>query len=363
MKNILFTEYNIKNMRMKNRLVRSATHNGTSAEHGFPSERTKEILTELAENQVGLIFTAACLVVEGEHYYSMASDDHIDAWREITKSVKGAGSAFAMQLTHLGRQSNPAIHLIPRVGPSAVPANENLPVPEELTVNQIKSIISAFAEACGRVKKAGFDAVQLHLAHGYLLDTFISPQANIRTDDYGGDTLKRSRIVVEILEEARKLVGDDYPILAKMSFNDRIEGGITPLEACKVAKIIAGAGIDGIEVSAGTLADDPDGICPYPKIEKEEEESCFREYAAELKKHVDVPVILVGCNRTPEIMTDIIESGDANLLSMSRPFIMEPDLVRRWKEGNLSKAACVSCNICLTLLMQGERVRCVVIDN
>ena len=361
MKDILFTEFNIKNLCLKNRLVRSATHNGTSADGGFPSIRTKEILTELAENQVGLILTAACLVVEGEHYYSMASDDHIDAWREITSSVKGAGSAFAMQLTHLGRQSNPAIHLIPCMGPSAVPANENSPVPKELTVNQIKSIISAFAEACGRAKKAGFDAVQLHLAHGYLLDTFISPQANIRTDDYGGDALKRSRIVVEILEEARRLVGDDYPILAKMNFNDYVDGGITPEEACKVAKIITDAGIDGIEVSAGTLADDPSRICPRPK--NEEEESCFRGYAAELKKHVDVPVILVGCNRTPEIMADIIESVEADLLSMSRPFIREPDLVRRWKEGNLSKAACVSCNGCLKLLMQGKRVRCVVIDN
>jgi len=98
MKNILFTEYILKNLQIKNRLVRSATHNGTSAERGFPSERTKEILTLLAEEQVGLIFTAACLVVDGTHYYSMASDDHIDAWREIIKSIEGKGSVFAMQL-------------------------------------------------------------------------------------------------------------------------------------------------------------------------------------------------------------------------------------------------------------------------
>ena len=360
MKNILFTEYNLKDLRIKNRLVRSATHNGTSAERGFPSGRTKEILTLLADEQVGLIFTAACLVVDGAHYYSMASDDHIDAWSEITKSIEGAGSVLAMQLMHPGRQSHPEIHLIPRVGPSAVPVNADSPIPKKLTIIEIKSIISAFAEACGRAKNAGFDAVQLHLAHGYLLDTFLSPQANIRNDDYGGNTLKRSRIVVEIIEEARKLVGDDYPILAKMNFNDYIDGGITTDEACKVAKIITGAGIDGIEISAGTLADDPNRICPRPK--NEEEESCFREYAVELKKNVNVPVILVGCHRTPEIMADIIETGDADLLSMSRPFIREPDLVSRWEKGNLTKAACISCNGCLRLIMEGKQVRCVVID-
>ena len=360
MKNLLFTEYKIKTLRIKNRLVRSATHIGTSTEHGFPSERTKEILTELAQNHVGLIFTASCLVVDGAHYHSMANDDYIDAWREITDNVKGKGSIFAMQLTHLGRQSNPQVNLVPRVAPSAIPVNANSPVPEELTAGEIKSIISAFAEACRRAKKAGFDAVQLHIAHGYLLNTFISPQANKRKDDYGGDTLRRSRIVVEILEEAKKLVGDDYPILAKMNFYDYLEGGITPVEACKVAKIIVDAGIDAIEISAGTAADDPVRACPRPK--NKGEESCFRGYAAELKKHVDVPVILVGCNRTPEVMTNIIESGDADLLSMSRPFIREPDLVRRWEEGDMSKAACISCNGCVKLLMQGERVRCVVTD-
>jgi len=218
-------------------------------------------------------------------------------------------------------------------------------IPREITVNEIENITEKFARACHRVKAAGFDAVQFHGAHGNLINNFMSPYTNIRTDDYGGSIENRARFMVDIINKARRLVGPDYPLMIKMNFDDFIEGGLEKDDAVSIAKKIARAGIDCIEVSGGTLSESKAHIA-VKGILRQEQEGYFQEYAKALKEAVDIPVVLVGGHRTPGAMAKLLEDGIADFISICRPFIREPGLIKRWKDGDLEKAKCISCNQC-----------------
>jgi 2,4-dienoyl-CoA reductase-like NADH-dependent reductase (Old Yellow Enzyme family) len=248
-----------------------------------------------------------------------------------------------MQLIHLGRQDMP--HLREPVAPSAVRLGKSGLVPRELTVEEIDSLVDKFAQSCRRVEAAGFDAVQLHAGHGFLISNFISPYFNIRKDEYGGSTEKRARFIVRIVEETRELVGDEFPILIKMNFDDFIPGGLDKDEAIRIAKIITQAGIDAIEVTGGISSIDP--LRQSAKgIKSEKDEAYFMPYAKALKDHVSVPIILVGGIRSPAVIESLLMNGIADFISMSRPFICEPKLIKRWKDGDVGKAKCISCNKC-----------------
>jgi 2,4-dienoyl-CoA reductase-like NADH-dependent reductase (Old Yellow Enzyme family) len=185
----------------------------------------------------------------------------------------------------------------------------------------------------------------LHSCHGFLINNFISPYANVRNDKYGGSTENRARFIVEIIERARELVGPEFPILIKMNFDDFIDGGLQRAEAIRIAQKIVKAGIDCIEVTGGTHSNNPDRISAAG-IHKCEDEAYFREYAKALKQSVDVPVILVGGNRSYENMSKLVADGVSDFVSMSRPLIREPGLIKRWWDGDLEKARCISCNKC-----------------
>jgi 2,4-dienoyl-CoA reductase-like NADH-dependent reductase (Old Yellow Enzyme family) len=355
MSSILFESASIKGVQLKNRFVRSATMEGLATFDGRPTQKLKELYFKLAEGEVGLIVTGAALVeayknlpnIDGLPFpLAIDEDRHVKDWREGIDGVHERGSKIAMQITHPGRQDYPSLRGSTPIAPSAVPLEDRNIIPREMTVDEIKEMVDKFAQACRRVKEAGFDAVQLHGGHGYLINNFISPYANVRTDRYGGSTENRSRFIVEIVEKARKFVGPGYPLMIKMNFDDFIEGGLDKDEAVRVAKIIAQAGIDCIEVSGGTQAEGGKHIS-VKGINTEEKEAYFRPYAEALKEHVSVPVILVGGLRTPSVMEKLVEDGVTDLVSMCRPFIREPQLIKRWKDGDLTKAKCISCNKCL----------------
>jgi 2,4-dienoyl-CoA reductase-like NADH-dependent reductase (Old Yellow Enzyme family) len=365
----LFERVRIKGVEVKNRFVRSATVEGMGMADGRPSGALGELYYALAEGEVGLIVTAAALVdgeaykkrrhVEGRAYdIAMDEDRYIEDWQEVVAGVHERGARIAMQLVHMGRQENPKIRGSSPVAPSAVPLTKTGIVPREMTVQEIEETVECFAQACRRVMEAGFDAVQLHGGHGYLISNFISPYANVRNDAYGGSTRNRARFVTEIVKRARELVGEDYPIMIKMNCDDFMDGGLTGIEASAVATIIAEAGIDCIEVTGGTNSDSPLRIA-VPGINKEEKEAYFVSYARLLKEHVSVPIILVGGFRTPRVIEKVLKEGAADLVSLSRPFIREPALVKRWKQGDLEKAKCISCNKC-ALYMFKQPLRCYV---
>jgi 2,4-dienoyl-CoA reductase-like NADH-dependent reductase (Old Yellow Enzyme family) len=354
MSSILFESASIKGVQLKNRFVRSATAEGLATFDGRPSRKLKELYFKLAKGEVGLIVTGATLVeayknlpnIEGLPFpLAIDEDRHVEDWREVIDGVHERGSKIAMQITHPGRQDYPRLRGSTPIAPSAVPLEDRNIVPREMTVDEIKEMVGKFAQACRRANEAGFDAVQLVGCHGYLVSNFISPYANVRTDDYGGSTENRARFIVEIVKRARELVGPEYPLMIKMNFDDFIDGGLDKDEALRVAKIIVQAGIDCIEVSGGTQAEGGKHIA-VKGINTEEKEGYFRSYAEALKEHVSVPVILVGGLRTPSVMEKLVEDGVTDFVSMCRPFIREPELIKRWKDGDLTKAKCISCNKC-----------------
>jgi 2,4-dienoyl-CoA reductase-like NADH-dependent reductase (Old Yellow Enzyme family) len=217
-------------------------------------------------------------------------------------------------------------------------------MPREMTANEIKDMIEKFAQAVRRGKQAGFDAVQLHGGHGYLISSFISPYTNRRTDEYGGDTSRRARFIVDIVRRARELVGENYPIMIKINCDEFVPGGLTMDESAHVARLIESASIDCIEITAG-IGETRNQIS-RKGITKVEKEAYFYPYAEALRKAVSIPLILVGGMRSPNVIEKILSDGIADMVSLCRPFIREPELLKRWKEGDLSKARCISCNQC-----------------
>jgi 2,4-dienoyl-CoA reductase-like NADH-dependent reductase (Old Yellow Enzyme family) len=369
MDSMLFEPARIKGVEVKNRSVRSATVEGLGTADGRPSGALRDLYCDLADGEVGLIVTAAALVdgqayrkrryVEGRAYdIAMDEDRYVEDWQEVVAAVHERGSRIAMQLVHVGRQESPKIRGSSPLAPSAVPLTNREIVPREMTAGEIEETVELFAQSCRRVMEAGFDGVQLHGGHGYLISNFISPYANVRTDAYGGSTRNRARFITDIVKRARELVGEDYPIMIKMNCDEFMEGGLTLDEAVETAKIITEAGIDCIEVTGGTNADSPLRIA-VPGINKEEKEAYFASHARALKEEVSVPVILVGGLRTPRVIEKVLKEGTADFVSLSRPFIREPGLVKRWKQGDLEKAKCISCNQCALYVFR-RPLRCYV---
>ena len=354
MNSIVLEPASIKGMQLKNRLVRSATAEGMTTFDGHPTQELKDLYCKLAEGEVGFIITGGTCIESWKNYpktlgmispFAIYHDRYIDPWRETIKAVHERGSKIAMQIVHFGRLDIPELRGSAPIAPSAVPINNSQVRPREMTINEIEDIIEKFVQACRRVKEAGFDAVQLHGAHGNLINNFMSPFTNCRTDAYGGSTENRARFVVEIVHRTRTLIGPDFPLMIKMNFNDFVNGGLDKNEAVGIAKIIARAGIDCIEISGGTLSESPNYIA-VKGIQKEEQEAYFKAYAKALKEQVAIPVILVGGTRTLKVMAQTLEEGCADFISMSRPFIREPGLIKRWKNGDKEKAKCISCNQC-----------------
>lgn len=365
MESLLFQPSKIKSMTLKNRFIRSATFEGMADFEGRPTQKLKELYCNLADGEVGLIVTGLAHVdgyknlpnIDGLPFpLTMDENRFIDDWGDLIEEVHNRGAKIAMQLIHLGRQDIP--HLREPIAPSAVQLENSGSVPRELTLDEINELIEKFAQSCRRVKEAGFDAVQLHGGHGYLISNFISPYFNIRNDEYGGSTENRARFIVKILEKARHLVGHEFPILIKMNFDDFIKGGLKKDEAIKIAKIIIQAGIDAIEVTGGTSSNNP--LRESVKgIMDEKDEAYFMPYARALKNHVSVPVILVGGLRSPTVIDKLLTDGIVDYISMARPFICEPGLIKRWKDGNMNKAKCISCNKCKENISK-ESLRCYI---
>jgi 2,4-dienoyl-CoA reductase-like NADH-dependent reductase (Old Yellow Enzyme family) len=369
----VFEPGKIGGMVIKNRLVRSATYEGMASEDGSVTDELVELYRTLAEGGVGLIITGYAYVQPSgkpmPRQTGIDRDDLIPGWRKIAETIHehGDGCKVAIQLVHCGRQS---FFLEKTVAPSAVldPFSSNMP--REMTVEEIEETIEAFAEAARRAKEAGFDTVQLHAAHGYLLSQFLSPHTNRRTDEYGGSTENRIKIVEDIYKRTVEKTGKDFPILIKMNVDDFLEGGIDLDESKKIAERLSKMGFAAIETSGGmdetAIRDEEElGWTPaYPSfcrinIMSKDEEAYHLPYAREIKKVIDVPLILVGGIRSLDVIEKILAEGSADFAALCRPLIREPDLPNRWLKGIGGLTAdCISCNGCVGSLAEGG-VRCI----
>jgi 2,4-dienoyl-CoA reductase-like NADH-dependent reductase (Old Yellow Enzyme family) len=218
-------------------------------------------------------------------------------------------------------------------------------------------ITVSYEAAAGRAREAGFDAVQIHAAHGYTLAKFISPLFNQRDDAYGGSAENRARFIVDIFKAMKAGGGENYPVLIKMNGADFIDGGMAVDDSTLVAEILDKEGIDAIEPSGGSVGGSYNSRGPLNKDEWEE--NFYMHLSEGIKKQVKTPVIMVGGLRRFETVEAVIQEGRADLIAFSRPFLREPDLVNRWEGGDRTPSTCISCNGCSGFMMKGEPGGCV----
>jgi 2,4-dienoyl-CoA reductase-like NADH-dependent reductase (Old Yellow Enzyme family) len=229
-----------------------------------------------------------------------------------------------------------------------------------MTAQDFEALINAFVIAAGRARTAGFDAVQIHAAHGYLLSQFLSPHFNKRTDEYGGTIQNRSRLLLEVLQGIRKVVGPDYPVFLKLNSEDFLPGGLTREDMVQTAAMLEGAGIDGIELSGGTFLSGTNNPSRPGKPGAGQPEAYYEAAATQYKEKVRVPLMLVGGIRTLETAERLITEGVADYISLCRPLIREPGLINRWYSGDRRPAFCISDSGCFKPGFEGKGVSCVV---
>ena len=346
---ILFTPIRIGSIQIPNRFVRSATHDFMAEEDGIATERQVQLFKQLAEGEVGLIITGHIYVnpngKASPRQAGISEDRFIEGLRRIPDAVHAYPIKIFIQLAHAGRQTKEKYCGCTPLAPSAVYEPTLKITPKEMTQQEIQRIINDFVQAGRRAKEAGFDGAQLHVAHGYLLSSFISPHTNRRSDAWGGSTANRLRIVIEIIRGIKGMIGKEFPLIAKLNSTDFLPTGLQLGESIEMAKILEAEGIDGIEVSGG-MSEAGKGSM-WQGLQSEEEEGYFVGSASKFKKAVRIPIFGLGGNRTFAVMERIIRDGKADLVSLSRPLIREPYLVKKFRMGEIDKSECISCNKCL----------------
>ncbi|MCF8057234.1 MAG: NADH:flavin oxidoreductase [Desulfocapsa sp.] len=358
----LFEECAINGMKLRNRMVRSATWEGMCDPDGRPTDKLKDFYHQLATGGVGLIITGYTFVSpEGKQLpgkMGIHTDEFAEEYKKMTSSIHEAGGAIAIQLVHAGGQTDSGNAGRQPLAPSAIKVDQFPEMPAELTLDEIHNIVDAFGKGAQRAKEWGFDAVQLHGAHGYLINQFLSPLTNLRTDDYGGNIENRSRFAIDVYKKVREAVGDDYPVLIKLNASDNLEGGLSVEDATYCAQQLSYLGIDAIEVSAGTPASGDESPA-RAKINKPEKEAYHLSLALQIKNAVSCPVMVVGGMRSYDVAENAVAEEGLDYISMARPLIREPDLPNRWQSGDRSPATCISCNGCFMPGIKEGGIYCV----
>jgi 2,4-dienoyl-CoA reductase-like NADH-dependent reductase (Old Yellow Enzyme family) len=347
---LLFEKETIGSLTIPNRFVRSATTEGLADKKGHCRDEMIPFIKKLADGECGLIIMGYAYVApEGKQLpfqTGIYTDEHTANLKKVCEDVHQTGSKIALQIVHVGGQTSEELNDgYEPIGPSAILNPAHKTTPREMDLADIKRVMDDFVQAARRTKEAGFDAVQLHGAHGYLLNQFLSPFTNKRADNYGGNIENRCRFVLEVFNAVREEVGKNYPVFMKLNSDDFYEGALTLSDSLYCAKMLEEAGIDAIEVSGGTPYSGRLGPTRM-KINKPEQEAYFLDQVKNFKKELKVPIIAVGGFRSFEIAEQTVSDKLANFISMSRPFVREPGLVKRWKSGDRTKAKCVSCSRC-----------------
>ncbi|MCK4760576.1 MAG: NADH:flavin oxidoreductase [Candidatus Aminicenantes bacterium] len=331
-----------------NRLMRSATCEYMADESGKPKQELIDLYKQLAAGKTGVFVTGFCYVmpngISTPGQSGIHSDALIPAWQEAAAVFKDSPALLLMQIVHGGRQVRPKSNPGPVWAPSPVPDPVHKTEPLEMTAAQVEETIEAFIEAAVRAEKAGFHGVQLHVAHGYLLSQFLSPYTNRRDDAFGGDQEKRTRIAVEILKGIKARVGEKFILSAKVNGVDFLPGGLTLQQAVISANLMKAAGLDFIEVSGGMA--EAKNTTVKRNIESPGQEGYFLPQARTIRREVGLPTAVVGGFRSLTVMEQALASGAADLISLCRPFIREPDLPLKFEKQEIDRVSCVSCNGC-----------------
>ncbi len=345
---LLFSPFSIGSLQTANRLVRSATAERMADQDGRPLPTLEALYEDLAEGGVGLIITGHMYVhAAGKAHDEMTGiydDDLIPDLARLARAVHDLGGRVVPQINH-GGMNSVAESISEPIAPSAID-QPFLPRPaREMTGTEIETAIQAFAHAARRCREAGFDGVQIHTAHGYLISQFLSPFVNKRTDEWGGTAEKRMRFLREVCSAVRDQVGADYPVLIKLGMEDGVDGGLSLGEGAEIVAALEGMGIDGVEISGG-LGGMNKTLNVRKGIKSEAKEAYFLHLAQEARRQTDLPIILVGGFRSRSVMEKVLAEGVADLVSLCRPLISEPDLPRQFELGLKEKSRCLSANNC-----------------
>ena len=352
----LFDKTKLNTMELKNRFFRGALWVELADENGHMTQELSNIYEELAKGGASTLITGYAFVTKDEQpnprMMGIYEDSFIKEYKEFTDKIHNLGANIIMQIVYGGSMTKFKVGERKIWGPSTMQNEVTGTWSQEITKEEIQYLVDAYAQAARRVKESGFDGVEIHGGHGYMLSQFLSPYFNKRTDEYGGCIENRGRIIFEIYDAMREVVGPEFPILIKLNSADYIEhGGLTQTDSRYVARKLAELGIDAIEVTGGNesvqeVLDNNMGAARTRISVSKDRESYFREYAATLAEEIDIPVILIGGNRHIDVMEQILNSTKIEYFTMSRPLTAEPDLVNKWASGDLKKPKCVSCNQC-----------------
>ena len=331
---------------MANRFVRSATHEGLALPDGKCSNGLIRLSEGLAEGKLGLIITGHAFVgPEGAvpRQLGIDRDELVPSLNQLTDAVHRVGGNIVIQLSHAGRYSNPR----PGLNDKNIGGRPAGFSPDIMSRQDIDRVIQDFSRAAERAYKAGFDGVQLHAAHGYLLSEFLSPYFNKRPDEFGGTVEGRAHLLLNCVKSIRGAVPDLFPVLVKINSQDYIDGGFRINDMLETSVLLEKVGVDAIEVSGGTTA--PEGLLSPVRSFNDTQDSgpYYTDAAAALKKRIALPVILGGGVRSLNDASKIVESNAADYVAMSRPLICEPGLIKRWKKGDVRPSQCLSDNFCL----------------
>lgn len=348
----LLSPCEIGSLTIKNRIAMPPMQTSYADTEGFITDPQIDYYVERAKGGVGLIvFEHTGVLEQGKASPNMtllSSDEHILGFRKLIDAVHKEGVKLAVQLNHAGRQTSSKITGMPIVAPSPVPCPIRKEVPRELSTDQIHRIIGSFTEAALRAKKAGADAIEIHMAHGYLIAEFLSPFSNKRSDEYGGDILGRTKLAVEVLTATREKVGPDFPIICRLSGDEYVEGGLILDDTKKIAKVLESMGADALDISAAL------GGRPMNQPTYYADEGALVHLAAGIKSVVGVPVITVGRIRNLFLAETIVRERRADVVSMGRALIADPHLPRKTFENKVEDIVwCISCNRCLQSLDTG----------
>jgi 2,4-dienoyl-CoA reductase-like NADH-dependent reductase (Old Yellow Enzyme family)/thioredoxin reductase len=351
----------IGKMTVRNRMVMPPMGTNYASGDGFVTERLIRYYEARAEGGTGLIIVeVAAVAPEGKattHQIGIWADKFIPGLRQLAEAIKKHGARAAVQLHHAGRQTTFKTIGCQPVAPSEIPCPVCRDMPRALTVEEIRGIVEAFGHAARRAREAGFDAVEIHGTHGYLVNQFLSPYSNKRTDEYGGSPAGRRRFPMEVYEAVRAAVGDDFPVIFRMNADEGVEGGITPEEAREFAGLLEKAGVDALHVSGGVYGS------PLPIISTMyEADSPLPRYASDIRARVTIPVIAVGKIHDPEVGEELIAGGKADFVSLGRALITDSHFAKKVELGQVKNIRkCIECNqLCIDpLLVQGQPVSCI----
>ena len=358
---LIFSPFTVGGLRLKNRILMAAMGNNFSHPQGTVSDRAIAYYRERAKGGTGLIITEATPVsLAGRHRgrgLCAYDDSFLPGLRRLAASVHDHGSAIALQLHHAGRLADPDITGSPPLAPSPIPRAPGAPVPKELSQDEIQEIIIQLGQAARRAKEAGFDAVEIHGAHGYLIYQFLSPRTNKREDFYGGNPENRVRFALEVLRQVRKEVGNSFPILFRLSAREFSENGYSLEESLDWAIELERAGASALHVSGGTTESLTGSAQVIPPMVFPE--AYHVPLAAAIKKKVRIPVIAVGRLGTPAVAERVLDEGQADLIAAGRAFLCDPYWPLKAARGEKDRIRpCVACNHCLWRLFQQEELTC-----